>query len=246
MLEIIATEAHSLSLARSYCVKNQEFVKYQVRQSNFPVIIVLYIDCPLVISSFVLQLKLKVVVCKTCSRRSSLELETSEMMYFLIMAMFVVGRAISLPVKMLSTPKPGADLSRLTECERNIQVNCINQYGTVKFLRGINGFPCNVKLLADCLHSEKRKKVCRVDDFGTVYYIKAFLRNIDVTKCVDDFTFNEVQQIFQTPSPKHIHELSNTHRAISSGDYEAQSYKPNDNETDNEEHYFGESGSGQA
>ena len=90
------------------------FQKYQVRQSNFPVIIALYIDCPLVISSFVLQLKLKVVVCKAYSRRSSLELETSEMMYFLIMAMFVVGRAISLPVKMLSTPKPGADLSRLT------------------------------------------------------------------------------------------------------------------------------------
>ena len=59
---------------------------------------------------------------------------------------------------------------------------------------------CNVKMLVDCFHVEKRKRECRVDDLGTVYYIDAFLRNVDITKCMDDFNFSEVQQLFQPPS----------------------------------------------
>ena len=88
----------------------------------------------------------------------------------------------------------------LTVCEVNMQVRCINQYGTAQYLRGNKGTACNITKLVDCLTVEKSKKECRVHDYGTVYYIEAFLRNVDVTKCMDDFDFHEVQQIFQTPS----------------------------------------------
>ena len=81
-----------------------------------------------------------------------------------------------------------------------MQVNCINKFGTANYLRGSKESPCNVKKLVDCLNAEKSKRECRVNDYGTVYYIEAFLRNVDVTKCMDDFDFYEVHQLFQTPS----------------------------------------------
>lgn len=85
-------------------------------------------------------------------------------------------------------------------CERNMQVNCINQFGTVEYLKGTKESPCNIRKLTNCLNVEKAKRECRVNDYGTVYYIEAFLRNVNVNKCMDDFDFYEVHQLFQAPS----------------------------------------------
>lgn len=99
-------------------------------------------------------------------------------------------------------------LSFSLACERNMQVNCINQYGTLQYLRGTKDSPCNVRRIVACLNAEKSKRDCLVGDRGTVYYIEAFLRNIDPSKCMDDFDFYEVHQLFQTPSKYHqIHFL---------------------------------------
>ena len=50
-----------------------------------------------------------------------------------------------------------------------------------------------------------------------------------------------------TEGPKNVHEFSNTHRTLSSGDHDAVPYHPNDNEIDDDDddHEGGESGSGQ-
>lgn len=148
---------------------------------------------------------------------------------------------------MLAKVKPETSFPTLTACERNMQVNCINQFGTVEYLKGTKESPCNIRKLTNCLNVEKAKRECRVNDYGTVYYIEAFLRNVNVNKCMDDFDFYEVHQLFQAPSPKNVHEFSNTHRTLSSGDHDAVPYHPNDNEIDDDDddHEGGESGSGQ-
>ena len=51
--------------------------------------------------------------------------------------------------------------------------------------------------------------------------------------------------IYPTSGPKNIHEISNTHRTFSSGDHETRTFKSTDNEIDNDDNHFGESGSGQ-
>ena len=87
-----------------------------------------------------------------------------------------------------------------TECEKNVQLKCISVFGTASLLRGSGGSPCHVTKLVDCMSKEKAKKECVVDDKGTVYYINAFLRNVNKNKCMDDFDFAEVQHLFQTSS----------------------------------------------
>ncbi|XP_065065485.1 uncharacterized protein LOC135691539 isoform X2 [Rhopilema esculentum] len=134
----------------------------------------------------------------------------------------------------------------IPKCEKNMQLKCISVFGTASLLRGSGGSPCHVTKLVDCMSKEKVKKECVVDDRGTVYYIDAFLRNVDKTKCMDDFDFAEVQHLFQTSSIKNIHEYSNAHRTFSSGEHISSVDHQDDNEVGDDEDYNSDSGSGSA
>ena len=55
-------------------------------------------------------------------------------------------------------------------------------------------------MIVDCCKVETGKKECRVEDSGTVYYIEAFLKDVDTSKCMDEFGVLDVQELFKAPS----------------------------------------------
>ena len=91
-----------------------------------------------------------------------------------------------------------------TDCENNLQSQCIEQYGTEEYLLPGQNKSCNIEKVYDCLKNETKKDACVVRDPGTVAYVNAFLHDwkqkyIKPKRCADEHGKTEVEELFKLP-----------------------------------------------